>query len=562
LSGCANLTVNFTNTSTNSNSWSWAFGDGNTSNAQNPSNTYNTPGQYTVTLIASDGSQSDTSIMVNYVTVYANAVAAFTPTTDTLCIGQSVTFNNTSTNSNNSSWTFGDGNTSTATSPSHTYGAVGNYTVTLIAQNANGCHDTITQNVFVTGANITPGTPLLLTCTNTSGTISATSTTPNVTYNWTGPGTITNGTSNTPTVNAPGTYTVVVTDPLTGCTNSDSVIVTQNISLPNVSGTGLTLTSCINSSGTITASSTTANVSYNWSGPGIVSGGNTNTPTVNATGTYTVTVTDPTNGCTNTATVVVNTNTPLPNVSASPLTIPCNQANGTVTASSTTPNVTYSWSGTGIVSGGTTPTATVNPGTYTVTVTDPTTGCSNTTTVVVTAAPGPTAIANTSTTIQQGQSVTLTASGGVNYNWFPTTNLTPTTGTTVIATPAITTVYCVEVADANGCKDTACVTITVEIPCPTNENLDLVPNAFSPNEDNVNDEFCLQGWSVCLEEFQVLIFDRWGEKVFESKDPNFCWDGFYRGTIMDAQVFVYYIKARFTDNDKPIIKKGNISLIR
>jgi len=78
----------------------------------------------------------------------------------------------------------------------------------------------------------------------------------------------------------------------------------------------------------------------------------------------------------------------------------------------------------------------------------------------------------------------------------------------------------------------------------------------------MNDEFCLQGWEQCIIDFTVIIFDRWGEKVFESKDPNFCWDGIYNNTIMDAQVFVYYIKAKYITLDKPIIKKGNISLIR
>jgi len=131
-----------------------------------------------------------------------------------------------------------------------------------------------------------------------------------------------------------------------------------------------------------------------------------------------------------------------------------------------------------------------------------------------------------------------------------------------IAYTVETTIFCVEVTDNNGCKDTACVTITVEIPCPTNENLNIVPNAFSPNHDGVNEEFCLQGWSVCIKEFQVLIYDRWGEKVFESKDPNFCWDGYFRGSLLDAQVFVYYIRAEFDNSDEPIVKRGNISLLR
>jgi gliding motility-associated-like protein len=109
--------------------------------------------------------------------------------------------------------------------------------------------------------------------------------------------------------------------------------------------------------------------------------------------------------------------------------------------------------------------------------------------------------------------------------------------------------------------DTACVTVYVELPCPDKDGL-AVPNAFSPNADAMNDEFCLLGWDRCIEDFRIYIYNRWGEKVFESKDPNFCWDGKYNTTVLDAQVFVYYLEANFTNFDQKVIKKGNISLIR
>ena len=50
--------------------------------------------------------------------------------------------------------------------------------------------------------------------------------------------------------------------------------------------------------------------------------------------------------------------------------------------------------------------------------------------------------------------------------------------------------------------------------------------------------------------------------MFESKDANFYWDGKYKNKQMDVQVFVYYIKAKYTTIDKPIVKKGNVFLIR
>jgi len=213
--------------------------------------------------------------------------------------------------------------------------------------------------------------------------------------------------------------------------------------------------------------------------------------------------------------------------------------------------------------GGNSNVATINSyGTYTVTVTDPSTGCTNTSTSIVNAPPPANAGISPDITIALGSSTTLTASGGTVYNWIPSTALNSSTGNSVIASPVQTTTYCVEVIDNNGCKDTAGVTCSVEIPCSSDQNFKIITNAFSPNGDNVNEEYCLQGWEICLKEFQVLIYNRWGEKVFESKDPNFCWDGYFKNSKLEAQVFVYYIRAEYTDRKDPIIKEGNISLLR
>ena len=144
LSGCPPLTVNFNNTSINATSWSWDFGDGNISNGQNPNNTYANPGQYTVTLIATNGINSDTTVFINYVTVYPQATAVSTASSDTLCVGQNVSFTNSSTNATAYNWSFGNGNTSVNATPTTSYNSPGNYSVTLIASNANGCNDTLT----------------------------------------------------------------------------------------------------------------------------------------------------------------------------------------------------------------------------------------------------------------------------------------------------------------------------------------------------------------------------------------------------------------------------------
>jgi gliding motility-associated-like protein len=92
-------------------------------------------------------------------------------------------------------------------------------------------------------------------------------------------------------------------------------------------------------------------------------------------------------------------------------------------------------------------------------------------------------------------------------------------------------------------------------------NTITLPNAFSPNNDGHNDLFILQGWKNRVTEFSIMIYNRWGEKVFESNDPERAWDGTYNGKLMDVGVFAYYINATLNNGEK-IIKKGNISLIR
>ncbi len=87
------------------------------------------------------------------------------------------------------------------------------------------------------------------------------------------------------------------------------------------------------------------------------------------------------------------------------------------------------------------------------------------------------------------------------------------------------------------------------------------PNAFTPNGDGDNEMFCLKGWDVCNQSFEVMIFDRWGEKVFQSDDPKFCWDGKYKGKLLSSDVYVFQITANYK-GDIVRTKKGNITLIR
>jgi len=167
--GNAPLTVNFTDTSTPGTSpitaRLWDFGDGGTSTAQNPSHTYTAPGTYTVSLGVSTLVGSDTETKTSYIQANvpttaptanfgANQTSGFVPL--------AVTFTDLSTNGGSPItarlWTFGDGGTSTAQNPSHTYIVPGTYSVSLTVTNAVGSDDS-TRTSYIT-ASVVPVAPV------------------------------------------------------------------------------------------------------------------------------------------------------------------------------------------------------------------------------------------------------------------------------------------------------------------------------------------------------------------------------------------------------------------
>ncbi len=194
-------------------------------------------------------------------------------------------------------------------------------------------------------------------------------------------------------------------------------------------------------------------------------------------------------------------------------------------------------------------------GTYSVTVTDAA-GCAQTQSISVSQLIGPKATATSAlTSITKGSSTTLTAAGGAKYLWIPDTALTCDTCHITIASPSQTTYYCVMVTDINNCMDSACVNISVEPECDI-----FIPKAFSPNGDGINDVLYVRG-TACLTNMQLSIYDRWGEKVFETKNPGTGWDGMYNGKLMNMAVFTYYLSGTVS-NGQTISKKGNITLLR
>jgi gliding motility-associated-like protein len=150
---------------------------------------------------------------------------------------------------------------------------------------------------------------------------------------------------------------------------------------------------------------------------------------------------------------------------------------------------------------------------------------------------GPPVDAGTATQILFGNSVTLSPSGAVTYNWLPATGLSCTNCANPVATPLFTTTYTVTGTDAAGCTNTDTVTVIVDVQCGDV----FVPNVFSPNLDGLNDKLFVFG--NCIIEMQFDIYDRWGNRVFTSINQNEGWDGMWKGNMLNNGVYAWQLNA-------------------
>lgn len=148
--GCAPQCVTFANPP-GLNNWMWDFGDGYMSGQSNPVHCYQTAGSFNISLSYTTTTGCASSVTYsNVVNIYPVPVANFNPSPDpTDILDPLISFHNTSVNAGTWQWTFGDGTSSTATNPQHTYTQPGQYNVVLIATNQYGCKDTITELVIV-----------------------------------------------------------------------------------------------------------------------------------------------------------------------------------------------------------------------------------------------------------------------------------------------------------------------------------------------------------------------------------------------------------------------------
>lgn len=359
----------------------------------------------------------------------------------------------------------------------------GTYTL-VVTNTSNGC--TKSDNVTV-NSNLTPPTaiianPGILTCQNTSLTLNGSASTPTggISFQWsTNNGLILSGqTTANAVIGEPGDYTLTVTNNVNGCTHTKTVTVAQDNSVPIANASVNALLTCATKQLTLSGlgSSTGANFTFIWSasaGGNFVSGKNTLNPIVDAPANYTLLVTNTINNCTATASVLVGQDNQAPPASAgAPATLTCTLTQVMLgdTNALVAPNLSYSWTGSGITGGGNTPTPTVNkPGLYTLLVTNSTNGCTSTATVNInqnitnpSAVVAPGGQLNCTTPAVQLNGAGSSTGANFNYNWTSSTGGGIGAGANTL-TPTVTAAgtYTLLVTNStNGCTSSASATVT------------------------------------------------------------------------------------------------------
>ncbi|MBK7408650.1 MAG: gliding motility-associated C-terminal domain-containing protein [Saprospirales bacterium] len=166
----------------------------------------------------------------------------------------------------------------------------------------------------------------------------------------------------------------------------------------------------------------------------------------------------------------------------------------------------------------------------------------------------------TDTTIFEGNVVELTLTGpGASISWEPTQSLDCATCATVFATPQESIVYQVLIIDENGCTQTLETMVHVRIDCDPGRV--QIPTAFTPDGDGVNDTFGILTVAGREKVLEMQVWNRWGQTVFESTDPQARWQGDHRGKPAPSDVYAYRIVVGCADGFLEVYT-GEVTLLR
>lgn len=536
LSGCYPVNVNF-QISANSDSlnYLWDFGDGTTLFSKDSvlQFSYKYPGFYLPKIILQDPDGCLTPIIGKDTLKIFGSSADFGFDKTVLCNNGTIQFKDSTITADiitSRLWDFGDGSTSNQKDPSHVYAAPGTYTVSLSVTTANGCTNVMTKNNLIKVSQ-TPqlsigGTTTY--CTPASVSLQGIRTnadTAAMNWQWSFDGnTFTTQNISNYSIAAAGLYPVqlIGTNSL-GC--ADTISNTVTVNQTPVVNAGNDTTICMGTS--IVLKPSGANT-YTWSPATDLTCTNCTNPIASPTDDRYYVVTGASSaGCTNQDSILIRVKKPF-TVTATGDKIICVGKSVQLNA---TGAEKYTWSPGTSLNDSTkanpvaTPTVTT---TYTVTGHDTLNCFTSTASVTVTVYPYPVVDAGRDTTIRGGSSVTLLpqlSNDVTSVLWSPATYLTCTTCINPVASPIKTTVYRIIATNDGNCMSYDDIKITVL--CDRNNV--FMPNAFTPNNDGINDRFYVMGPG--LEAVKSLrIYDRWGNIVFErsyvnANDPLLGWDG-------------------------------------
>jgi gliding motility-associated-like protein len=539
---CIPNPVQFINNSSNGNFFIWNFGDGSTSNLENPTHSYTQPGNYTVQLIVVDTLTCYYNDTVYFDVFVGSFQGAVTPIAQPVCPEDPVQLN--ASGGLFYSW-FPAGPLNNPNIPNPIATVLEPTLFTVVVSDTCGS-DTLTVLVDVYDSFLEIIGPDVI-CIGQEATFSANlSGLQNI--QWLPPELFGNANTIPVTIAPESSVTLTLTaTSADGCPVNSQHFLQVDTSLPAVSLAD-SVRICSGASATVTAS---GGSSYIWQpAPGLSSlTGPTVTLSPSASSWYYVEVFNACGGTPDSVFVEVV----IPNITAGNDTIICP---GEIAFAWAGGGVSYVWEPQQFVTFSSGNTAVLLPQlstTFTVYGTDQF-GCVGTADVFVELFPLPFVTTSPNVFAFLGDPITISAQGNSTgiYYWAPTEFLTcPNCQTTGVNTNQNMT-YTVHFIDENGCKAQDQVSISFDA-------IIYVPNTFTPDGNRFNPVFLPQGGNIA--EYQLMIFNRWGELIFESFNFKVGWDGTYDGKICQDGTYVWVIE--YTDvNENRERLVGHINLLR
>ncbi len=482
-----------------------------------------------------------------------------------VCVNQPIQVDNTSTLGQTFEWDFGGLFSSSLFEPVYTFSNPGNYIIELVVNNPLTCNqtDTLRRNIEVV-LPVVSFLPDVVACNGATVELGPESTTGAISFQWSPSSFLSNGNDPNP-IFIPGTSTdyVLLVSRL-GCVDT----LFQSVEVVDIEvEAGEDLVLCEPGNVLVSATSSLENTFFVWSlepdlNPVISSGLELNQLNFDLFSPTTIYVGATAQGCTAVDTVelqLVSFQTIIDGDFTACI-------GDTVPLSVVNPNSSfvYTWSPESLIisgQGSSSVEAVVNSTTvFTVTSETPQ-GCSAEDEVVVQVSllgqEGIEASADPAIIVAGQSSQLLALPEGYSYFWSPSLYLNATNIENPVATPAQTTEYFVTVFDGECILRDSVVVQIVDFVCGPPSI--YVPNAFTPNLDNRNEKLFVRALNI--EELKFEIFNRWGEKVFETNSLFEGWDGYYKEKPVDPAVFVYYLEA-VCPGGQTYFEKGNITVIR